>query len=483
MRLPRVVATGFTTAFLGDERTLREFVVGDLVVREMQERGEDAVLYLFNDSLDPLNARQLRVGVNKDPELIRRFQPFCGRPICEVPDPYGCHESYSDHHKHGLVERLDGLGIHPIVVDMQRVYAQGHYAPFVSATFAHYDEIKQGIATECENYTLRNLFRIRCPQCLRIDSTEITGTADDTVAYRCEACGLANRESVGGLRGKLSWKLDCAARWNLYHIDTEVFSKAHLADKGTLNVSSLVSKFFGNHMPSIVRYGDLRIEPRLSGRLLEILPPAMLRRLLSERLHSDLDLTTDSIAHFANTFEVRPGMSYSAYVRSELPRAALQAAVAPGLARADAPSPSSALSDAVLVTHGNRFSEFFYQRRHELRWPDARTLAEADFTTARVARDVIDCALTLRHETIAGRSDIKSRLKSYLADTPAAPAVYPFLRKVFRQSHGASITTLLSVLPTEYLAAILLILSCLTGTIRAQGGADDETIDEQGKAA
>ena len=31
----------------------------------MQERGEDAVLYLFNDSLDPLNARQLRVGVNK----------------------------------------------------------------------------------------------------------------------------------------------------------------------------------------------------------------------------------------------------------------------------------------------------------------------------------------------------------------------------------------------------------------------------------
>ena len=100
--LPRVVATGFTTALLGDERTLREFVVGDLVAREMQARGENGVLYLFNDSLDPLNARQLRVGVNKDPELIRRFESFCGRPICEVPDPFGCHESYSEHFRCAL---------------------------------------------------------------------------------------------------------------------------------------------------------------------------------------------------------------------------------------------------------------------------------------------------------------------------------------------------------------------------------------------
>jgi len=37
--LPRVIATGFTAAFLGDERTLREFVAGDLVARRSRALG------------------------------------------------------------------------------------------------------------------------------------------------------------------------------------------------------------------------------------------------------------------------------------------------------------------------------------------------------------------------------------------------------------------------------------------------------------
>ena len=278
------------------------------------------------------------------------------------------------------------------------------------------------------------------------------------------------------LRGKLSWKLDCAARWNLYQVHTEVFSKAHLGDKSTLDISTLVSRrFFGNHTPATVGYGDLRMSPRLSGRLLDMLPPVLLKRLLTERLQSDMDLTGDSIEHFANSFEIRPGMSYGNYVRRELPRAAL---VEPSTHGNPSHAPSG-LSEAVLVAYGNRFSEFFYQRRHELRWPDARTLEAANFTTVETTREVIEYALALRREAGVDPMDLKARLKTYLAGTPTAPAVYPFLRKVFQQSHGASITTLLCVLPTEYLSVVHLMLSCLTGTIQAKGGPDDEIIEER----
>src|SRR5213594_2762111 len=94
---PHVVATGFTSALLGDERTLREFVIGDHVARTLRERGVNAVLYLVNDSYDPLNERQLRVGVEKDERRMAQFAGYCGRPIAEIPDPYDCHASYSDH--------------------------------------------------------------------------------------------------------------------------------------------------------------------------------------------------------------------------------------------------------------------------------------------------------------------------------------------------------------------------------------------------
>jgi hypothetical protein len=474
---PKVVATGFTTAFLGDERTLREFVVGDFVVREMQSRGDNAVLYLFNDSLDPLNVRQLRVGVNKDPELVRRFEPFCGRPICDIPDPFGCHASYSDHFEHALVDRLDRLGIHPIVIDVHRAYRLGHYAPYVATALARYREIQDSIADACDQYTLKNLYRVQCPQCSCIDATEISAASAEAVAFTCGRCGLDTRQSADTLRGKLSWKLDCAARWNLYGVEAETFSKAHLADKGTFSVAALVSKqFFGNHVPATVKYGDLRMSPRLSGHLLEMLPPAMLKQLLTDRLTSDVELTTESVEHFASGYEVRPGLSYAAYVRRELPRDALRRVFS-----GDASTSWAADSEDALVAHANRYSEFYYQRRYELRWPAAETLEAEAPATVEIARGAVERALQLR-DSVASEAERKATLKQYLEAIPSAPRVYPFLRKVFGQDHGASITTLLALLPREYLAAVLLILSCLAGTIQAQGGSFDE-YDEDRRAA
>src|SRR3990170_2957217 len=90
-----IIATGFTTAYLGDERTLREFAVGDYIANKITQKGRNTVLYVINDSYDPLNYRQLRVGVNKDESLIRKFEGYCGRPIAEIPDPFECHEIYS----------------------------------------------------------------------------------------------------------------------------------------------------------------------------------------------------------------------------------------------------------------------------------------------------------------------------------------------------------------------------------------------------
>jgi lysyl-tRNA synthetase class I len=80
---------------LGDERLLREFFVGDMKAKELSDSGSNAILYLINDSYDALNERQLRIALNKDERLIEKFKPYCGRPIAEIPDPYGCCASYA----------------------------------------------------------------------------------------------------------------------------------------------------------------------------------------------------------------------------------------------------------------------------------------------------------------------------------------------------------------------------------------------------
>jgi len=222
---PRIVATGFTTAFLGDERTLREFIVGDYVKNKIVATGENAVLYLIVDSYDPLNVRQLRVGVNKDEKLLRQFEAFCGRPISEIPDPFECHESYSEHFAAALLERLHSLDIHPVMLDSYRAYNKGHYADLVSTTFENYSKIQEMLAGNFEHFSMRNLFRAQCAKCYRMDGTHVRKVKGRDIRLGCERCGAKWWQSAAEVRGKLSWKLDCAARWNLYGIDMETFSK------------------------------------------------------------------------------------------------------------------------------------------------------------------------------------------------------------------------------------------------------------------
>ena len=143
---PIIVATGFSTCLLGDERTLREFVIGDQVRQALSNAGHNVLLYLINDTYDPLDYRQLRVGVNKDPGLIERYAPFCGMPIAEIPDPFGCHSSYADHFADAWMARLRSLDIHPVLIDSRRAYNRGHYATYIHQVLEQYAEIQESVA-------------------------------------------------------------------------------------------------------------------------------------------------------------------------------------------------------------------------------------------------------------------------------------------------------------------------------------------------
>ena len=470
---PYVVATGFTTALLGDERTLREFVVGDHMRERVSGRGRTAVLILINDSYDALSEGQLRIGVNKDPGMFERYRSFCGRPIAEVPDPFECHESYAAHFADAWKERLHRLGIHPIVIDTYQAYRRGHYAPFLRTTFENHREIQNALATRFQDFTLRSVYRPQCPHCLCVDATRLQGIEAGLMRFDCERCGHGATSEIAEVRGKLSWKLDCAARWNLYGVDLEVFSKVHVAERGTLSVSRFISQeFFGGRIPVSVTYGQVLIDREVSHHLLEILPPAVLRKLLLTDLRRDLLLTRDYVENFCQKTHVIAGMSFVDYVRRELPRRAMRRDHG---ALVNGASSGFDLDDPALIAHALAFARFFYGRDHELRYPDVAAVASLDPATTRTLLDLVRYALSLREgETLD--AGITERIRSYMLQNPGGKASYHALRQLFRQPQGPSAAGLLASAPLDYLRLMegILALGILERTGRPASPVSEE---------
>jgi len=468
LKTPYIVATGFTTALLGDERSLREFIIGDATRSDLERKGENVVLYLINDSYDPVNYRQLRVGVNKDEKLLKLFEKYCGRPISEIPDPFDCHENYSQHFTQALLRRLHALDIYPVVLDSYKTYKSGHYSKYISITFHNYDKMIELLSQRFKNFTMKNLFRVQCPKCSCIDSTHIMKVDSRNVKFMCERCQESNLvQSVDEIKGKLSWKLDCAARWNIYGIDLETFSKAHVAELGSFEISRFFSEqFYGGKVPDIIQYGDVKLSRDLSYKLLDILPPAILKNLFASHRTRDLILTKKYVEHFCSEYSVRPKVSYVDYVRGELPKQAIHEKNIEEKSLHQYIStnniPQGFIDEKSLITYGNCFSRFYYGKEYKVCWPKTHVITSADRTTAKTAQKIIQYALTIRQNHQNGDYEIKDGIRKYLKTENISSKVYHYLRKIFVQPNGPNITTLLAIMPKSYLQVIQMLLDYYT---------------------
>jgi lysyl-tRNA synthetase class I len=441
------IATGFTTSFLGDERTLREFIIGEELRKELSPANGNVTLYLINDDFDPLTDRQLRIAVNKDEKAISRHREFIGRPIAEIPDPAGCHESHARHFETLLMQRLAHLGIRPTVISTYRSYQEGRYRSSTDLVFEKYDQIKEILSKKFHPFTLRNLFRIKCLRCGRIDKTSIASVEYGTVSYRCEPCGKELKQPYRELVGKLSWKLDCAARWNIYDIDHETFSKAHLADLGSVHISAFLSReFFGGQVPKPKSYGHITLSPDLQGKLLDILPPKLFKSLFASNPNRDLIVSSTFLIEFFRQQTVLNGLDYISYIKSELPKKLLCVRDLMG-------------EEAELVSYAQTFSKTIFHRDFRFRLPSEETLSQIPLTNIRSAMEVIGWSIGTRNESSKTHSlngpHHENVFRSYLKSLHLDASIYKNLRMLFAQEEGPSIPTLLETLPVEFLSQTL----------------------------
>src|SRR5690348_2129570 len=82
---------------------MRELVICDAILYELQRRGREAKHIYFVDDLDGLR----KIPVN----VAAEYEKYLGKSLCDIPAPDGSDSSYADQFLQGLIDASAALNI------------------------------------------------------------------------------------------------------------------------------------------------------------------------------------------------------------------------------------------------------------------------------------------------------------------------------------------------------------------------------------
>src|SRR3989475_10884420 len=183
-RPPRSTLFPYTTLF-------RSGNYGDVarahgVKMALESLGVKAELILFSDDKDGL--RKVPAG------LPKTLAKYIGHPVSNIPDPFGCHQSYGSHMSSLLRDALDMTGIEYTHISAVDAYAQGLFNRQIHTILSNAERVGRIIKEVLgqEKYTEVLPYFAICKQCGRIYTTKALeyDASRHVVKYSCEGMQL-----------------------------------------------------------------------------------------------------------------------------------------------------------------------------------------------------------------------------------------------------------------------------------------------------
>lgn len=186
-------------------------------------------LIAFSDDMD---------GFRKVPDNMPNadmLADYLGKPLTDVPDPFGTHDSYAGHNNAMLCTFLDGFGFEYEFKSATEEYRSGQFDDVLLRACEKYDEIMAVMLPTLgeERQATYSPFLPISPTTGRVlyvpmktvnaVTGEVTFTDED---------GQDVTLSVTGGNVKMQWKPDFGMRWAKLGVDFEMFGKDHQANAG-----------------------------------------------------------------------------------------------------------------------------------------------------------------------------------------------------------------------------------------------------------
>ena len=205
-------------------------------------------LFAFSDDMD---------GLRKVPDNIPNKEMVAkhlGKPLTQVPDPFGTHESFGHHNNARLRAFLDEFGFEYEFISSTECYASGQFDAALRRVLERYDQVIKVILPTLgpERRATYSPFLPVCAKTGRVLQVPVVERDVDagTIVYEDED-GARVEVPVTGGHCKLQWKADWAMRWYALDVDYEMSGK-DLID--SVKLSSAICRILGGRPPESFTY-------------------------------------------------------------------------------------------------------------------------------------------------------------------------------------------------------------------------------------
>ena len=315
---PIVIKGGVSPSGVAHLGNFNEIMRGYFVAEVLRDRGFEVRQVFTSDDRDPLRKLPRKLA-DSDGTIVGlgdvdagALGRNLGKPYTDIPDPFGESESYAAHFASLLQADAERLGVPVEMISNTELYEDGTFEPVVEHVLERVDDARETLSAYQSKVDDEYVpFNPICANCGKVTETVTDIDLDaGTVDYVCtdmtaggdtiEGCGFEGTATVR--EGKLPWRFEWPAQWQVLGVDFEPFGKDH-AEGSWPSGQDIAREVLGIDPPVPMTYewftlngealsssaGNVVTVPEI----LELLEPDVLRYFfaLDPRKARDLDLS------------------------------------------------------------------------------------------------------------------------------------------------------------------------------------------------
>jgi lysyl-tRNA synthetase, class I len=325
---PIIVKGGISPSGVPHLGNVNEILRGYFVAEVLRERGHEVRQVFTADDRDRLRGLPRKLA-DLDGAIVDlgdvdagALGRNLGKPYTEVPDPFGCCDSYGAHFSELIERSAEAVDVPLEIASNSRMYEDGGFEDATRRLLENQERAREVLSAYQDGVDEGYVpFLPLCESCGHLTDRVLEADLEaGTVEYECvdveageqviEGCG---HEGTATLReGKLPWRFEWVAQWEILGVDFEPFGKDHAEGSWPSGVDIARNVFgFEPPVPMVYEWFTLNGEPFSSSagnvmlvtEVLELIEPEVLRYFFAKDPSRARDFDVERIDLLVDEFD------------------------------------------------------------------------------------------------------------------------------------------------------------------------------------